>query len=207
MKQNNYQIYLNTLKQIENNGTKPSLLLHSCCAPCSSACIQQLCDFFDITVFYYNPNISPASEYEKRKKEQIKFISEFNSDVKFLDCDYNPKEFYNIAKGLELCDEKGERCFKCYKLRMEKTCLTAKEKKFDYFATTLTLSPLKDEKVINYIGIQLQNNYNKMYLVSNFKKNNGYLNSTKLSNQYKLYRQDYCGCIYSKNKELKRDKI
>ena len=202
MTKNNYQIFQQILQQVKQQDKKPTLLLHSCCAPCSSACIQQLCDFFEITVFYYNPNISPATEYEKRKQEQIKFISEFNSDVKFLDCDYNPIEFYGLVKGLEDCEERGERCVKCYELRMKKTCQVAKQNGFDYFATTLTLSPLKDEKVINQIGLELQEQFSQKYLVSNFKKNNGYLNSINLSKQYDLYRQDYCGCVYSKKKKI-----
>ena len=197
----NYQIFLQTINEIKESGIKPTLLLHSCCAPCSSGCITQLTDYFDITILYYNPNISPLEEYERRKTEQIKFLKEFDTkkEIKFLDCDYNPKEFYELAKGLEDCPERGERCVKCYRLRMEKTCITAKQHNFDYFATTLTLSPLKDEKVINEIGISLQEEYAQKYLITNFKKNNGYLNSIKLSEQYRLYRQDYCGCIYSKN--------
>ena len=128
------------------------------------------------------------------------FSPKYNT-IKFLDCDYNPQEFYSLAKGLEDCPERGERCVKCYRLRLEKTCKEAKENNFDYFASTLTLSPLKDEKVINQIGLELQEKYSQKYLVTNFKKNNGYLNSIKLSKQYNLYRQDYCGCVYSqKNK-------
>lgn len=200
MKLNNYQIFCNKIKEVSACENKPSVLLHCCCAPCSTACILQLKDYFDITVFYYNPNISPKQEYEKRKAEQINYINQIapNGEIKFEDCDYVPTEFYSIAKGLELCPEKGERCLKCYKLRMEETCKRAKEKGYDYFATTLTLSPLKEEKDINRIGIQLQEEYEMPYLVSNFKKNNGYLNSINLSKQYNLYRQDYCGCVYSK---------
>ena len=199
----NYQIFCDTIEQIKQSSIKPTLLLHSCCAPCSSGCITQLLDYFNITILYYNPNISPTSEYERRKAEQIKFIKDFDTQntIKFLDCDYNPQEFYSLAKGLEDCPERGERCVKCYRLRLEKTCKEAKQHNFDYFASTLTLSPLKDEKVINQIGLELQEKYSQKYLVTNFKKNNGYLNSIKLSKQYNLYRQDYCGCVYSqKNK-------
>ena len=177
-----------------------NVLLHCCCAPCSTACILQLKDYFKITVFYYNPNISPKQEYEKRKAEQISFINKFapTGEIKFLDCDYNPNEFFDVAKGLENCAEKGERCVNCYRLRMERTCKTAKENGYNYFATTLTLSPLKEEKVLNEIGVRLQTEYHMPYLITNFKKNNGYLTSIQLSKQYNLYRQDYCGCIYSK---------
>ncbi len=200
---NNYQIFKEKLEEIKKSGVKPTLLLHSCCAPCSSGCITQVLDYFDITILYYNPNISPKSEYERRKAEQIKFLKDFDSSnsIKFLDCDYNPEEFYCIAKGLEDCPERGERCHKCYKLRLEKTCRVAKENNFDYFASTLTLSPLKDEKVINQIGLELQKQYNQNYLINNFKKNNGYLTSINLSKQYNLYRQDYCGCVYSKKRQ------
>ena len=200
MNSTNYQIFKHTLQEINVSGIKPTLLLHSCCAPCSSGCITQLLDYFNITILYYNPNISPKEEYERRKAEQIKFLKEFDktNSIKFLDCDYNPEEFYSLAKGLEDCPERGERCKKCYRLRLEKTCKLAKELKYNYFASTLTLSPLKDEKVINEIGLDLQNKYNQKYLVTNFKKNNGYLNSLNLSKQYNLYRQDYCGCVYSK---------
>ena len=207
--QNNYQIFMETLKKAQGLEKKPTLLLHCCCAPCSTACIMQLKDYFDITVLYYNPNISPKEEYEKRKAEQINYINLVapNGEIKFLDCDYVPSEFYDIAKGLENCPEKGERCLKCYKLRMEKTCILAKQKGYNYFATTLTLSPLKEEKDINKIGVDLQQQYDMPYLVSNFKKNNGYLTSINLSKQYGLYRQDYCGCIFSKkNREFNTDK-
>ena len=201
MDQTNYQIFQDIIKQVQQLEQKPTLLLHSCCAPCSSACIQQIAKFFDITVLYYNPNISPQAEYEKRKQEQINFISQFDNSVKFMDCDYEPTKFYSLVKGLEHCEERGERCVKCYTMRMQKTCQIAKQNNFDYFASTLTLSPLKDEKVINQIGKQLEQEYSQPYLVSNFKKNNGYLNSINLSKQYNLYRQDYCGCVFSqKNK-------
>ncbi len=200
MKQNNYQIFLSTLSKVKGLEKKPTLLLHCCCAPCSTASILQIKDYFDITVFYYNPNISPKEEYLKRKTEQINYIKAIapNNEIKFEDCDYVPTEFFNIAKGLEHCAEKGERCLKCYELRMEKTCKVAKEKGFDFFATTLTLSPLKEETAINEIGLKLQQKHQMPYLVSNFKKNNGYLKSIELSKQFNLYRQDYCGCVYSK---------
>ena len=205
---NNYQIFCETLQKVKGLEKKPSLLLHCCCAPCSTACILQLKEYFDITVLYYNPNISPKEEYEKRKTEQINYINLIapNGEIKFLDCDYVPTEFYNIAKGLENCPEKGERCLKCYKLRLEKTCKLAKENGYNYFASTLTLSPLKEEKDITKIGIELQTKYDMPYLVSNFKKNNGYLTSIKLSKEFNLYRQDYCGCVYSKQNKNKHFK-
>ena len=186
-------------------GAKGTVLLHSCCAPCSSACIERLCDKCDITVFYYNPNIGIQEEYLKRKEEQIRLINEFNSEkkgireIKILDADYDPESFYAIAKGLEQCPERGERCHKCYELRMRKTALAALSAGgFDWFATTLTLSPLKDSEAINRIGMKIEEETGMKYLPSDFKKRNGYLRSIELSQQYDLYRQNFCGCVYSR---------
>ncbi len=194
----NYQRKLEEL--VESLDYTPKLLLHSCCAPCSSRCIEFLSNYFDITVIYYNPNISPVEEYEKRKAEQKKFISEFKSKNKldFIDVGYDYNDFLNIAKGLEHIPEGGERCFKCYRLRLEKTALVAKENNYDYFGTTLTVSPYKNSQVLNKIGEELSEKYDIKYLYSDFKKNNGYKRSIELSRTYNLYRQDYCGCIYSK---------
>jgi len=182
-----------------------AVLLHSCCAPCSSACIERLCDRCDITVFYYNPNIGNPEEYLKRKEEQIRLINEYNAEkkgiheIKILDADYDPESFYAMAKGLEQCPERGKRCHKCYELRMRKTALAAlAEGNFDYFATTLTLSPLKDSEVINRIGMKIEEETGMKYLPSDFKKRNGYLRSIELSKQYDLYRQNFCGCVYSR---------
>ena len=196
--------YDNLMEEIlaENAGR---VLLHSCCAPCSSTCIERLCDRCDVTVYYYNPNIGEEAEYLKRKEEQIRLIGAYNAEkkgkfeIKILDADYDPDSFYKMAKGLEKCPERGERCHKCYELRMRRTAeaaLSAGE--FDYFATTLTLSPLKDSEAINRIGFKIEEDTGMKYLPSDFKKRNGFLRSIELSKQYDLYRQDYCGCVYSK---------
>lgn len=204
MQKINYQKQLD--KIIENIGDKvPSLLLHSCCAPCSSYCIEYLSQYFDITVFYYNPNIYPEAEYEKRKSEQKRLISEMETKhpVKMLDCDFESEKFYEIAKGFEVCRECGERCFRCYRLRLEKTVCEAKKNNFDYFTTTLTISPLKDSQKINEIGIYLSEQYGVEWLPSDFKKKEGYKRSIELSKIYNLYRQKYCGCIFSQKKNEK----
>lgn len=194
----NYQKELDNL--LNNLDGTPKLLLHTCCAPCSSYCIEYLSNYFDITVLYYNPNISPKEEYEKRKQEQIRFLKEFPSKNKLdiLDIDYDYNDFLSIAKGLEQEKEGGRRCHKCYLLRLEKTAQIAKKHHFDYFGTTLTVSPYKNSKVLNEIGKVLQEKYNVAYLFSDFKKKEGYKRSIELSKIYHLYRQDYCGCIYSK---------
>lgn len=197
--------YQNKLEEIVNNlSYTPKLLLHSCCAPCSSRCIEYLTNYFDITVLYYNPNISPEEEYEKRKNEQIRFLKEYKSKHKLdiLDVEYNYDDFLNIASGLEDAPEGGERCFKCYNLRLEKTAALAKEKGFDYFGTTLTVSPYKNSQVLNQIGEKLEEKYDIKYLYSDFKKDNGYKRSIELSKEYNLYRQNYCGCVYSKRGDL-----
>lgn len=178
----------------------PTLLLHACCAPCSSACLERLGDIFKITIFYYNPNITEEDEYKKRLDEIHKFISKFKTKYKIdvIDGRYDPNEFFEMAKGLENEPEKGARCYKCYELRMKETARIAEELNFDYFTTTLSLSPYKNSKWINEIGEKLNNKYDTKYLYSDFKKNNGYKRSIELSHEYNLYRQDYCGCIYSK---------
>ena len=193
--------YDNVFKDIIKNikGT-PRVLLHSCCAPCSSQVLARLSDYFLVTVLYYNPNIEPFSEYEKRKEEQKRFIKSFPSknQISFLDCDYENEKFKNIAKGLENIPEGGERCHKCYTLRMEKTSILAKENNFDYFCTTLSVSPFKNSRVLNEIGNMLEKKYDIKYLYSDFKKEDGYKKSIEYSKEYNLYRQNYCGCIYSK---------
>lgn len=201
----NYQLKLEEI--LNSLNYTPKLLLHTCCAPCSSYCIEYLSNYFDITVLYYNPNISPIQEYEKRKKEQIRFLKEFKSKNKldFMDCDYNYDDFLNIAKGLENLKEGGERCFKCYNLRLEKTALMALQNHFDYFGTTLTVSPYKNSEKLNEIGSLLEKKYGIKYLYSDFKKKNGYKKSIELSKKYNLYRQDYCGCIYSKIERIKKN--
>lgn len=206
----NYQIMLDKITQkIEREDITPSLLLHSCCAPCSSYTIEYLSKYFSITVLYYNPNISEQSEYEKRKAEQIRLINslETKNKVSFLDCEYNSAEFFETAKGYEKCREGGERCFRCYRLRLEKTACLARENGFDYFCTTLSISPLKNAQKINEIGYELEEKYGVLWLPSDFKKREGYKRSIELSKEFNLYRQNYCGCIYSKaERELTEEK-
>ena len=194
----NYDIEM--MKIIDKLEYRPRLLLHSCCAPCSTTCIERLKDYFDITIIYYNPNIEPFEEYEKRKKEQIRIIKMYN--LNYLDCDYDNDLFHEMSNGLENVPERGIRCHKCYRLRLEYVCKVAKEKEFDYFGTTLTVSPYKLSKVINEIGYELENIYNVKYLPSDFKKQEGYKKSIELSNKYGLYRQNYCGCIYSRKGDI-----
>ena len=201
MNKRNFQKEMDKLiEQNLKDGITPSLLLHSCCAPCSSYVLEYLSQFFNITVLYYNPNISPKDEYLYRLQEEKRLISEMNfkNPVKILDCDYNADEFFAVAKGLEKEPEGGKRCKKCFDLRLDFTAKTAKENKFDYFATTLTISPLKNANLINQIGESLAEKYNVKYLSSDFKKKEGYKRSITLSKEYNLYRQNYCGCIYSK---------
>lgn len=204
----NYDLYLEKLiEEIKGQELKPKLLLHTCCAPCSSAVITRLANYFDITVFYYNPNIEPLEEYELRKEEQKKFLKEINLGIKFEDCDYENEEFKKISKGLEDLKEGGFRCHKCYKLRLEKTALKAKKLNYDYFGTTLTISPYKNSQVLNKIGEEIEKELNIKYLYSDFKKKEGYKRSIMLSKEYNLYRQDYCGCTYSKNKDENKNLI
>ena len=200
----NYQIVLDEiLKEISSLNKKPKLLLHVCCAPCSSYVLEYLNEYFDITVYYYNPNISSYSEYEKRLNEEIRFVSEypFNKDIPVIKAPYDNDRFEEMIKGLEEEKEGGARCFKCYRLRLEESCKYALENGFDYFTTTLSISPYKNSKVLNEIGNELSEIYGIKYLYSDFKKKNGYKRSIELSHEYNLYRQDYCGCKYSlKNK-------
>lgn len=184
----------------------PRLFLHSCCAPCSSYVLEYLRQYFRITVFYYNPNISMESEYQKRVKEQKRLIESYNEQasegkwypIEIIEGDYEPDVFFEMAKGLEQCPEGGERCFACYELRLLKTAELAVEGKFDYFTTTLSISPLKNAKKLNEIGEKLEKEYGVKWLVSDFKKRDGYKRSIELSKEYGLYRQNYCGCVYSR---------
>lgn len=203
----NYQKELDKiLEQLIKDESKKGqrLLMHSCCAPCSSYVLEYLRRYFKITVFYYNPNISMEPEYRKRVEEQKRLIEAYNMQpqkgysIEVIEGDYEPMAFYEIAKGLEQCPEGGERCFACYELRLKKTAMLAREKQFDYFSTTLTISPLKNAGKLNEIGEYLAREYNIPWLVSDFKKKNGYKRSIELSAEYDLYRQDYCGCVYSK---------
>ena len=196
MKQNYDRLMQEQMKNIPK-GTP--LLLHSCCAPCSSACLERLKEHFSITVLYYNPNIDEKAEYEKRKAEQIRFLQE-TGWANFLDCDHEAEEFEKIALGLENEPEKGARCYRCYALRLSKTAQIAKENGFSYFATTLTLSPHKNAEWLNEIGQNEATRYALNYIFSDFKKQGGYYRSIDLSKEYNLYRQDFCGCRFSKRK-------
>lgn len=183
------------------NGTVPTLLLHSCCAPCSSYTLEYLSRYFSITVFYFNPNISPKAELDKRFAEQKRLIETLPSENKIsLICgDYNYDEFLNIARGYESEPEGGERCFRCYRMRLEKTAELAKQNGFDYFCTTLSISPLKNSQKINEIGFDVAEKYGVKWLPSDFKKREGYKRSIELSREYDLYRQNFCGCVFSKS--------
>ena len=203
----NYQLKFD---EIVNNLDGPKrLLLHSCCAPCSSCTIEKLANYFYITILYYNPNIEPEEEYIKRKNEQIRFLKLFKSKypIEMIDCDYDNDKFHEVIKGLEAEPEGGARCGKCFMLRLDKTASIAKENNFDYFGTTLTVSPHKNSETINKIGSILEDKYNIPFLYSDFKKRDGYKRSIELSCMYNLYRQDYCGCLYSLNEKNKRDEM
>ncbi len=203
----NYQIILNkTIENIKKDNADPSLLLHSCCAPCSSYVLEYLSEYFNITIFYYNPNISPEEEFFKRVNEQKRLIKEMplKHTVKFIEGTYEPNRFFELADGLEDIPEGGERCFKCYRLRLEETAKLAKENGFDYFTTTLSISPHKNAQILNTIGAELSERYGVNYLFSDFKKRNGYKRSCELSEIYGLYRQNYCGCVFSKAEAAKR---
>lgn len=194
----NYQLILDkTIAEFTAEGKRPSLLLHSCCAPCSSYVLEYLTQYFDITIFYYNPNISPESEYRHRVAEQQRLISEMCPQVQFAEGRYEPERFYEMAKGLENEPERGKRCIKCYRMRLEESAAAAKERGSDYFTTTLSISPQKDSAVLNEIGRSVSEKYGIPYLYSDFKKRGGYKRSIELSAQYGLYRQNFCGCVFS----------
>ena len=194
------------LSKIKEAGITPRLLLHSCCAPCSSYVLEYLTEYFDITVYYYNPNISPMGEYEKRIAEQKRLISEmrFKNSVSFIEGTYNHDEFISLTRGLENLPEGGERCSLCYEMRLEAAAQKAAEINADYFTTTLSVSPYKNTAKLNTIGLKLAMEYGVPYLVSDFKKNNGYKRSIELSTEYGLYRQNFCGCIFSKKEAEER---
>ena len=192
------------LMQEELRGAQDKrLLLHSCCAPCSSHCLSELSPQIGVTVFYYNPNLDCAGEYEKRKREQLRFLRETGL-ADFLDCDYAPEDYLTAVRGLEEEKEGGARCTVCFRLRLERTAREAKARGFDCFATTLTVSPLKNAKLINTIGFAVAEEVGVKYLPSDFKKRGGYLHSVRLSEEYGLYRQDYCGCAFSKAEREKQ---
>ncbi len=199
----NYDIKMQ--EQINSMTKKKNLLLHACCAPCSSAVIERIAQYFNITILYYNPNITDQEEYNKRLNEIKKFIKELNLDnVKVEAGRYDPKEFFTISSRLEQEKERGRRCYKCYELRLRETAKIAEEQGFDYFTTTLSISPYKNSNWLNEIGEQLDKEYTTTYLYADFKKRNGYKRSIELSKKYGLYRQDYCGCIYSKKERDSR---
>ncbi len=208
MQKVNYQLLLDKeLQLISHSENKPSLLLHICCAPCSSYVLEYLSGYFDITLFFYNPNITSESEYNYRIAEAERLIAEMplSGKVRFVSGRYDISEFFAVANGLENEPEGGERCFRCYELRLRETCEYAKQNGFDYFTTTLSISPYKNAEKLNSIGKLLSEEYGVKYLFSDFKKKNGYKRSIELSLEYNLYRQDYCGCIYSEA-EMKRRK-
>ncbi|MDD6485122.1 MAG: epoxyqueuosine reductase QueH [Clostridiales bacterium] len=192
----NYQLILD--REIEKIGaSRPRLLLHSCCGPCSSYVLEYLCKYFDITVFYYNPNIYPPQEFYFRSGEQKRLIEEMGLDCAFLEGDFDEAEFYLAVRGLENTGEGGERCEKCFWLRLGKTAEYAAEHGFEYFTTTLSISPHKNARLLNETGKRAAEKYGVKYLFSDFKKRNGYKRSCELSKMYGIYRQDYCGCVFS----------
>lgn len=188
--------------------TPKKLFLHSCCAPCSSYVLEYLSSYFSITVFYYNPNIYPDDEYEKRSEEQRQFIHRFPAKypIQFVCGDFEKERFYEAVKGFEKIKEGGERCFRCYRLRLEETAKEAKRLGMDYFTTTLSISPLKNAEKLNEIGEELAGKYGVCYLNSDFKKKNGYKRSVELSKEYGMYRQDYCGCVFSRAEREMRNR-
>lgn len=207
---NFYQEFEKTLAKERGEGKR--LLLHSCCAPCSSHVLMLLKEYFTITVLYYNPNITEHDEYQKRVQEQIRFIEALNkdkegADISYLDGDYVPGKFLEAVKGYEQIPEGGARCRICFRMRLEETARLAKKGGFDYFATTLTVSPLKNAAILNEIGLEMGEAFGVEYLISDFKKKEGYKHSIELSAQYDLYRQDYCGCAFSKAERNMRKSV
>ncbi|MBQ9081059.1 MAG: epoxyqueuosine reductase QueH [Clostridia bacterium] len=196
--ENQFEKALNIMQNLPKGAT---LLLHSCCAPCSSACLELLHQYFQVTVLYYNPNIDEEGEYTKRKQEQIRLLNQ-TGWANFLDCDHDKDAFNSVYEGLEDAPERGERCYKCYALRLTKTAEEAKRGGYDYFTTTLSISPYKVARWINEIGYKLQEQTGVSFLPSDFKKKGGYLRSIELSKEYGLYRQNFCGCRFSRKEAL-----
>lgn len=204
----NYQKILDgIISNLQKTNTVPTLLLHVCCAPCSSYCLEYLSQYFKITVFFYNPNISERAEYQHRLKEEKRFISEMNFKypVNIIEGEYSPLEYFSAVKGLENEPEGGERCKKCFELRLEKSARIAREMNFDYFTTTLTISPLKNAPLLNQIGERFADVYDVKWLNSDFKKKEGYKRSIVLSAEHNLYRQNYCGCVFSKREAAEKE--
>ena len=220
MNKRNYAKELDAkIKEYEGKGLRPRLLLHACCAPCSSYCLEYLRQYFDVTVFFYNPNITSSGEYEKRVEEEKRLIAEYNRQVaehsfdlmnsddragviEIIEGDYDPAVFLSAVKGLEDCREGGERCRKCFELRLSETARVAREKGFDLMTTTLTISPLKNADVLNEVGELAAGREGVTFLPSDFKKKEGYKRSIELSRMFGLYRQDYCGCSFSKAERM-----
>ncbi len=212
-KKRNYQLELEEIIKKSDPEDPPTLLLHACCAPCSSYCLEYLCRYFKVTVFYYNPNITMGEEYRKRVAEEKKLIAAYNAEIIWgerqghpigiREGDYEPSRFYEAVRGLEHLGEGSERCFRCFELRLRKTA-RAMGDGYDYFSTTLTISPLKNADKLNEIGEALALEYGLRWLPSDFKKKDGYKRSTELSKQYGLYRQDYCGCGFSRAESERR---
>ena len=199
MKQNYQRLLDQTILQLQEQGRVPRLLLHACCAPCSSYVLEYLSAYFLITVFYYNPNIYPDEEYNKRVAEQKAFIERFPAKhpISFVEGDFDKESIYEVTKGLEKEPEGGKRCQQCFRLRLEETAKLAKAMQMDYFTTTLSISPMKNAQMLNEIGGALAKDYGISYLYSDFKKREGYKRSVELSKEYGMYRQDYCGCVFS----------
>lgn len=202
----NYQKELERILAAIPEGSVPTLLLHSCCAPCSSYVLEYLSDYFAVTVLYYNPNIYPEEEFRHRADEQKRLIENMPArhPVRFIEGRFDSREFYDAVRGLEHIPEGGERCHACFRLRLEETARIAAENGFDYFTTTLTISPLKNGTVLNKIGEETASRFGIAWLPSDFKKKNGYKRSVELSSEYGLYRQDYCGCVFSKRERQTR---
>ena len=209
MNRRNYQKELEKLLEyMESEERTKTLFLHSCCAPCSSYVLEYLSQYFEITIFYYNPNISPEEEYRNRVEEQKRLIGQLDTiyPISFMEGKYEPEKFYQMARGMEELPEGGQRCYACYEMRLREAAQKAVVQKADYFTTTLSISPYKNARWINEIGEKLEREYGIRHLPSDFKKKNGYRRSIELSRQYHLYRQDYCGCIYSKmERERQKD--
>jgi predicted adenine nucleotide alpha hydrolase (AANH) superfamily ATPase len=206
----NYQKELDSIiEKLVKQQFRPKLLIHSCCAPCSSYVLEYLSQYFEITIFYYNPNIYPETEYIRRVEEQKQLIQSMSlaSVVQFRQGVYEPQQYYQAVKGLEREPEGGDRCFECYELRLREAAQLAKEGGYDYFTTTLSISPHKKSEKLNEIGNNLATEFGVSYLPSDFKKKNGYKRSIELSKEYNLYRQDYCGCVFSMREEPKHDEV
>lgn len=205
----NYQKELDKLiERLSITKSRPKLLIHSCCAPCSSYVLEYLANYFEITVFYYNPNIFPEEEYSKRVAELKQLLDKMPlpKGIHLIEGSFYPEEYYRLVKGMEEEPEGGNRCFACYELRLKETARLAAENQFDYFTTTLSISPYKNAEKLNEIGERLAGEYKVAFLPSDFKKRNGYKRSIELSGEYNLYRQDYCGCVYSKReRDLRKD--